>query len=193
MLAAAAGHTLGAALGTGRRAWGTHESAPEPSAPASSSPGRRRRPATRLVPRVEPAHPHYSRQRLRCGGRGGYRRTGCAAGCAALGSALLLARRAPSSPPAEPLRSRGGGAASPVPGAGRRPGTGLRAPPAGSPSRQPRDEGPEPACLPGPAVTSKALARPSRLPYRLCPSRAVWPWASQLTCASLVWKLIQES
>lgn len=162
---------------------------PEQFAPRSPAPGRRCRLATRPI---RPSSPHTGTthcRRLRCGGRGGLGGTGRAVGCAALGSALLpVAGR----PPAEPLRSRGGGAASQ--GAGWRrapwPGTGLRAPPAGSPSGQPRDGGPEPGCQVR-AVTSRVLARPSRLPYPLCPSRAVWPCASQLTSPSLVWKLIQ--
>lgn len=104
--------------GPGRRALGCRESAPEQSAPASP------------VPPVEPAHGRYSRRRLRWAGTAD---TAGASGCAARGSALLPA----SCPPAEPRRSRGGGAAGPVPGAGwrraPRPGTGVGAPPAGSP------------------------------------------------------------
>lgn len=79
--------------------------------------------------------------RLRCGWRGGHGSHGGAAGRAAIRSALLPARRVPSHSPAEPRRSRGGGAASPVPGAGwrraRLPGTGLGAPPAGNPRDSP--------------------------------------------------------
>lgn len=87
-----------------------------------------------------PGATHGERLRCMCGGLDVRRG---AAGYTALGSALLLApaRR----PPAEPPRSRGGGAASPVPGAGwrraRTLGPELGAPPAGTPAGLPRGEG----------------------------------------------------
>lgn len=113
----------GAASGTGAAGSGVPRERPGAKCPRQPQP-------PRPVPPVEPAHGRYSRRRLRWAGTAG---TAGASGCAARGSALLPA----SCPPAEPRRSRGGGAAGPVPGAGwrraPRPGTGVGAPPAGSP------------------------------------------------------------
>lgn len=119
-------------------------------------------PATPAPAAVEfrgPGATHGERLRCMCGGLDVHRG---AAGCAALGSALLAApaRR----PPAEPPRSRGGGAASPVPGADwrRAPTLGLElgAPPAGTPAGPPRGEGLDaqatnrfPSPFPAPSLT----------------------------------------
>nr|XP_025740016.1 synapsin-1-like [Callorhinus ursinus] len=112
--------------------------------PASPSPAR-------AVPPVEPAYGRYSRRRLRWAGTAG------ATGCAALDSALLPA----GCPPAEPRRSRGGGAAGPVPGAGwrraRRPGTGAQ----GAPCWEPPLDSPEvraESLLPGPQTPPGVVA-----------------------------------
>lgn len=162
----------------------------------------RRQPHPREAAAVEPrtasrpSSPHTGAThggRLRCSWRGGHGSHGGAAGRTTIRSAILPARRVPSHSPAEPRRSRGGGAASPVPGAGWRRawrrGTGLGAPPAGNPLGQPWDKGPEPPCQVT-ALTSRDLARISWRPYPLCHSRVGWPWTSQLTSPSFAWKLI---
>lgn len=157
--------------------------------PASPLGGRCSRAAC-CVPRVEPAHGRYSRRKAALRLAWWARESRGAAGRAAIRSGLVPGRPAPSHSPAEPQRSRGGGAASPVPGAGwrsaRPPGTGLGAPPAGNPLGQPWDEGAEPPCQ-DPAFTSGDLARLARRPDPLCHSRVGWPW---LTSPSFVWKLI---
>lgn len=73
------------------------------------------------------------------------RRAGRAPGRGGVCGARLCSAPCARRPPAEPQRSRGGGAASPVPGAGwrraRTLGPELGAPPAGTPAGPPRGEG----------------------------------------------------
>lgn len=185
-----AGHTQGRRQGPGWPHLRTRECAPEQFAAASLTPGR----------------PLQSGRVLRPARRARTRALLTAEGCAAagvVGTGVTVRsgargdplRSRPCAPGALPLargatRSRGGGAASPVPGAGwrsaRPPGTGLGAPPAGNPLGQPWDEGAEPPCQ-DPAFTSGDLARLARRPDPLCHSRVGWPW---LTSPSFVWKLI---
>lgn len=189
-LKAMAGHTQGRRQGPGWPHLRTRECAPEQFAAASLTPGRP--PQSGRV--LRPARRARTRALLTAEGcaAAGVVGTGVtgAAGRAAIRSGLVPGRPAPSHSPAEPQRSRGGGAASPVPGAGwrsaRPSGTGLGAPPAGNPLGQPWDEGAEPPCQ-DPAFTSGDLARLARRPDPLCQSRVGWPW---LTSPSFVWKLI---
>lgn len=84
------------------------------------------------VPPVEPTHTLLTVGGCAAASAAG---TGCVWRCAALGCTLSSRWR----PAPEAAREPGGGAAGPVPGAGwrraRGPGTGLGAPPAGSPLR----------------------------------------------------------
>lgn len=121
-------------------------------------------PAPAAVESRVPGATHGERLRCLCGGQYGYRDT---AGCAAL--ALLSSASCARRPPAEPPGSRGGGAASPVPGAGwrraRTLGPGLGAPPAGTPEGPPRGEG----------STAQATSRfPASFPARSPTCCAVW-------------------
>lgn len=101
------------------------------------------------------------------------RRAGGAPGRGGVRGARLSSAPCARRPPAEPPRSRGGGAASPVPGAGWRRARTLRpelgAPPAGTPAGLPRGEG----------LDAQVTSRVPR-PFPPCLSHAVPPGADQL-------------
>lgn len=117
----------------------------------------------RLYPRqAMPDHPSHCCRRIPRPGRYSrrkaalhVRRAGRAPGRGGVRGAPLCSAPCAGRPPAEPPRSRGGGAASPVPGAGwrraRTLGPELGAPPAGTPAGPPRGEDldarPFPPCL----------------------------------------------
>ena len=184
---ATAGHTRGRRQGP-ERATGLENTRVRPGAICSRQPQPQGTTAVgRHAPSCQSGHTRTTHGRRLC--RGGH---AGAAECAVLSCRLrsLPGALQPARPAVQEPR---GGAPSPVPGSGWRcaqqPGMGLRAPPAGNPSGQPRGEGPGPRCAVR-RVTSRALVKPSRRPYQLCRARALRPWARQLTAPSLVCKSI---